>query len=105
MKKTMTALLASLTFAAAAASAHGATLHQRSSNLEHRIRQGVIDGSLTRMEANRLQRRLWRVERIESSYRRNGLAGWERRDLQHRYDNISQAVRLQRHDDQRRRSW
>jgi hypothetical protein len=103
MMKTMAAVLAGLYLLGTAGAAQAAGLGQRASNLERRIGQGVIDGSLTRAESSRLQRRLWRIERIEHRYRRHGLTEWERQDLRRRYNGLSVQVNRQRHDRQHRR--
>jgi len=101
----ITTALVSATLAIAApcaTSAHAEPVGQRVRNLDYRIDMGVRNGSLTRAEASRLRTRLANVRRLEWRYRRNGLSTWERRDLNRRYDALSRAVRIQRHDRQTR---
>lgn len=106
MKKTMTAMIAGsmavLSLSAAAQAAPWQSINQRQANLNHRIDNGIRDGSLTRREADRLRSKLYRLERLERQYRRNGLNWRERRDLDRRFDALSAQIRSQRHDDQNR---
>lgn len=107
MKTIATAILAAATMAVAiptvASAAPAQSVNQRERNLRSRIDMGVRNGALTRAEASRLRTRLANLERLEWRYRRNGLTGWERRDLDMRFDALSRSVRVQRHDWQRRR--
>lgn len=66
---------------------------------------GVRNGSLTRVEATRLRAESRQIAQFEYRYRRtNGLQGWERNDLDRRFDNLSRKIRMERHDrDDRRR--
>ena len=72
--------------------------NQRQYRLEHRIDQGLRNGSLSRAEAYRLNIQLRETARLEYRYRRDGLSGWERADLDRRFDRISAAIRYERHD-------
>ncbi|MDR7114759.1 hypothetical protein [Caulobacter sp. BE254] len=104
MKRTLLALAALATVAAAPLAAQAApwqTINQRQANLEHRIDQGVRNGSLTRGEALRLRGEFRSLSRLEASYRRsNGLSMRERADLDARFDRLSRQVRIERHDRQ-----
>jgi len=103
--KLVTTALVSATLAIAApwaTTALAQPVGRRVQNLDYRIDLGVRNGSLTRAEASRLRTRLANVRRLEWRYRHNGLSTWERRDLNRRYDALSQAVRVQRHDRQTR---
>ena len=104
MKRTLLALAALATVAAAPLAAQAApwqTINQRQANLEHRIDQGVRNGSLTRGEALRLRGEFRSLSRLEASYRRsNGLSMRERADLDARFDRVSRQVRIERHDRQ-----
>jgi hypothetical protein len=73
----------------------------RVARLDQRIDRGIRDGDLTRNEAWRLKGELRDTARLETRYRRNGLNGWERNDLDRRYDRISAQVRYERHDGDR----
>jgi Ni/Co efflux regulator RcnB len=70
----------------------------RVARLDQRIDVGVRSGGLTRNEAWRLKGDLRETARLESRYRRGGLSGWERADLDRRYDRISAQIRYERHD-------
>lgn len=102
MKRTLLALAALAAVAAAPLAAQAApwqTINQRQANLEHRIDQGVHNGSLTRSEALRLRGEFRSLSRLEASYRRsNGLSMRERADLDARFDRLSRQVRIERHD-------
>ena len=70
----------------------------RVARLDDRIDRGIRSGGLTRNEAWRLKGELRETARLESRYRRGGLSGWEREDLDRRYDRISAQIRYERHD-------
>lgn len=78
------------------------SINQRQANLERRIDQGVRRGDLTRAEAARLRGDFRQLLRLEGQYRRSGggLDLRERRDLDHRFDRLSQRIYGQRHDRQ-----
>ncbi len=107
MRKPLTALvvgsIALLGIAGTAQAAPWQSINQRQANLEQRIDAGVRDGSLTRREADRLRGEFFRIERLEHTYRRNGLSWRERQDLDRRFNALSGQIRVQRHDDQTRR--
>jgi hypothetical protein len=89
--------------AVASAQAYGRGGYQdvggdRVARLDQRIDVGVRSGGLTRNEAWRLKGDLRETARLESRYRRGGLSGWERADLDRRYDRISAQIRYERHD-------
>jgi hypothetical protein len=70
----------------------------RVARLDQRIDMGIRSGGLSRSEAWRLKGDLRETARLESRYRRGGLSGWERADLDRRYDRISAQIRYERHD-------
>jgi hypothetical protein len=80
----------------------GWDLGRREAWLQQRIERGVADGSLTRMEAHRVQRELNGI-RMEERHlrRRNGgpLRPDDRERLQARLDNLSEHIRWARHND------
>jgi len=105
--KIVTALITAATMAVAlpaAANAQGwQSINQRQVNLYSRIDMGVRNGSLTRAEASSLKMRFANIERLEYRYRAShGLSMAERRDLDRRFDALSNSIRIQRHDRQRR---
>ncbi|WP_066686746.1 hypothetical protein [Caulobacter sp. CCH9-E1] len=100
MKKILIPIVTVSALAAATlpAVASAQPINQRQDQLERRIDIGLRNGSLTRSEAHRLRAELRDTERLEHRYRRNGLSGWERADLDRRFDRISAQVRYERHD-------
>jgi hypothetical protein len=102
MKRTLLALAALATVAAAPLAAQAApwqSINQRQANLDHRIDQGVRNGSLTRSEALRLRGEFRSISRLEASYRRsNGLSMRERADLDARFDRLSRQIKIERRD-------
>jgi hypothetical protein len=68
--------------------------------LERRIDRGVQRGDLTPREARRLLMQVRHVARLEARYRMNGLSGWERADLDQRFDRITAQIRFERNDRQ-----
>lgn len=105
MKHALTALAAvsSLTMAAPAFAQAWMPIEARQAMLERRIDRGLDDGSLTRREAMRLRAEFRDIERLEDRYRSTrGLQGWERADLDRRFDRLSQQIRFERRDDQGR---
>lgn len=73
----------------------------RVARLDQRIDMGIRSGGLTRPEARRLKGELRETARLEARYRRGGLTGWERADLDRRFDRISTQIRYERHDGDR----
>ena len=70
----------------------------RVAQLDQRIDVGIRSGGLTRNEASRLKGELRQTARLEYRYRSGGLSGWERADLDRRFDRISSQIRYERHD-------
>ena len=108
----MKKLIASLAIASAAmiaaapASAQGwgrdGNIQQRLQRIEVRIDRNFQRGSLTRNEASRLRAEANGVQRLAWRYSRNGLTGWEHRDLERRVDRLQNQLQRQRFDDDRR---
>jgi hypothetical protein len=100
MKKILISIAAvsALAAATAPAIASAQSINDRQAQLDRRIDMGVRNGSLTRSEAYRLRGQLRDTARLERDYRRGGLSGWERADLDRRFDRISAQVRYERHD-------
>lgn len=80
-------------------------IHRRVANLDRRIDQGVRNGALTRREASSLKAELNGLVRLERQYSRNGLSRQEVRDLDYRFDRLSQRVRIERRDRDGRGRW
>jgi hypothetical protein len=77
------------------------SINLRQTMLDRRIDRGLRDGTLTRGEATRLQREFRDVVRLEARYRNTGgLQGWERADLDRRFDRLSAQIRVERADSQ-----
>jgi len=100
MKKILIPIVAVSALAAATvpAVASAQSINQRQDMLERRIDMGVRNHSLTRSEAGRLRAQLRDTARLEAQYRRGGLSGWERADLDRRFDRIGAQIRYERHD-------
>jgi Ni/Co efflux regulator RcnB len=104
MKRFLIPALAAVSLAAASPAAASAApwspINERQANLDQRIDAGVHNGSLTRMEAVRLRAQFRNLNRLEANYRRTGggLSGWERADLNRRFDRLSAQIRVERHD-------
>src|SRR4051794_23278819 len=77
------------------------SINERQARLDQRIDQGLRSGQLTRGEAYRLRREFQRIAYLETRYRANGLSGWERADLDRRFDVLSQQIRAERRDGDR----
>jgi hypothetical protein len=101
------AVAASALAVAAPASAQAwQSINQHQANLDQRIDAGVRNGSLTRNEAVRLRAEFRDIARLEARYRSSyGLSLAERRDLDRRFDLLSQRIRYERHDRQDRDRW
>lgn len=77
------------------------SINERQARLDRRIDQGLRNGQLTRREAYRLRSEFRRIAYLENRYRSNGLSGWERADLDRRFDALSAQIRYERRDGER----
>lgn len=77
------------------------SINDRQARLDERIDRGVRSGQLTRREAYRLRSEFNSLARLEARYRYNGLSGWERADLDRRFDALSAQIRFERRDGER----
>ncbi|MEQ1818380.1 MAG: hypothetical protein ABL871_07190 [Terricaulis sp.] len=92
-----------LAIAAPASAQQWQSINQRQANIDQRIDAGVRSGDLTRQEAVRLRGEFNDLARLEANYRSSyGLSDSERRDLDMRFDRLSQQVRFERNDRQDR---
>lgn len=103
---TISTLLAALLAGASAMPAFAAErergINARQDTQQHRIRQGVRQGDLTRGEARGLQREARDVRREERVFRADGrLDARERRHLHRDLDRVSRDIYRERHDSQR----
>lgn len=101
MKKILLSITAVSALAAATAipaAASAQSFDHRLDRLERRIDRGLRSGSLSRGEAYRLHAQLRETAHLEHRYRRGGLTGWERADLDRRFDRISAQIRFERYD-------
>ncbi len=109
MKKflALAAAVGALAVAAPASAQSRQNINARQANLDARIDAGVRNGNLTRNEAMRLRDEFRDIARLEVRYRAsNGLSQAERRDLDRRFDSLSQRVRFERNDrDERGNRW
>lgn len=78
-------------------------INARLNNLDRRIDVGLRNGQLSRREAARLRGEFNSLLRLEASYRRGGLTGWERADLDRRFDRLAAQIRAERRDRDNRR--
>lgn len=101
MRKLLTAM-AAVSALAVSVPAMAQTFSDRAQRLEDRIEAGRADGSLSWREARDLRTRLRNIERLEDDYAANGLSRWEARDLDNRYDDLSNDIYAERRDTQYR---
>ncbi len=64
-------------------------LDDRASQIDQRIDEGLRDGSLTYSEARTLRSQLRYDQRLQSEYQDEGMSNWQARDLNRRYDELS----------------
>ena len=83
------------------AQANTPRVDQREANQERRIEQGEASGSLTRREANRLERGQQHVENMENRAKADGVVTRQERAQLHRaQDRQSNRIYAQKHDRQ-----
>ena len=82
---------------------NGGGLNGDQARLAQRIERAAYNGRISRREAQNLRAQLEDYQRLEWRYRRDGLSGWERRDLQNRLDRIERNLRDERWDRDGRR--
>lgn len=76
----------------------GYNLNRRQVQLDHRIEIGARRGLITRREAANLREHSYEIARLEARYRFDGLNGWERADLDRRFDRLEMRIDRQLHD-------
>lgn len=97
------ALAMAATFATPAAAApnwhtNGAEIRRDISQLDNRIDRALKNRTISRVEAQRLQRNVDELQRLYSVYSRNGLSRSEIQTLQIRIDRVQQQLRHERRD-------
>jgi hypothetical protein len=108
MKRTLLSLLAASSLAVALPAVANAqnwtSINERQANLDQRIDNGVRNGDLTRAEADMLRADFNRLAHMEVDYRTSapGLTLAETQDLDRRFDALSQRIRVERADTERR---
>jgi len=83
----------------------GGGLNAEQARLSERIDRAAWNGRISRREAQNLRWQMSEYERIEWRYRRDGLSGWERRDLEQRLHHIRRDLREDRRDGGHRDRW
>jgi hypothetical protein len=76
------------------------SVNARQRELDDRIDAGVRSGRLTTREARNLRREYRHIAQLERRYRRNGLSGSERADLDLRFDRLATHIRWEATDNQ-----
>ncbi|HEY8614942.1 hypothetical protein [Phenylobacterium sp.] len=90
---------AALTLSAGAATAQPwMSIDERVARMDERIDAGVRTGELSRSEAMSLRAEFRDLVNMEARYRAGGLSGWERQDLDRRFDQLSMRIRDNRRD-------
>ena len=74
------------------------SIDARQSDLDRRIDAGVQEGQITRDEAAHLRDDFRQLLTLQDSFRANGLNAGERRELDQRFEALSDRVRAERHD-------
>ena len=103
MKKLLMSAMAAGLLAGAAAPALAqswVSINQRQAQLDHRIDQGVRNGTLTRNEAASLRDQFRSIVALEATYRRTGgvFTTAERVDLDRRMNALGARIRAERSD-------
>jgi hypothetical protein len=75
-------------------------INQRQRNQQHRIGEGIENGSLNPREAARLERAEARFNRQEARLRQGGLSRRERARLENEQDRLSRRIYREKHDRQ-----
>jgi hypothetical protein len=95
MRKILIALATGGALAAAAAPAmaqYAADSMQREENIRDRIASEVRDGDLTYSQATQLRGELRQIERLDASYRDDGMSDWQAQDIDSRLDRLDSRL-------------
>lgn len=74
------------------------SINARERMIENRIYAGMRSGRLSEREAGRIRAEFGDIVRLEARYRRNGLNGWERADLNRRFDRLNALITAEARD-------
>ena len=74
------------------------SINARQRMIENRIYAGMRSGRLSEREAGRIRAEFGDIVRLEARYRRNGLNGWERADLDRRFDRLDALITAEARD-------
>ncbi len=100
MKRILTIAIAASALTAAVPALAQSYLDDRATQADQRIDNGERDGSLTVSEADTLRARLHDIERQQDRYQSDGMSNWQSRDLERRYDSLSDQIYGMRHNTQ-----
>jgi hypothetical protein len=81
----------------------GYQIERQLDQLRDRIHRAEDRDAISKREEDRLLRQARFIDRLHDRYRRNGLTGWEMRDLQNRIHALRQNIRFERRDGDNRR--
>lgn len=109
MKTTFSILLASLVIVSGHAAAervvrpHDPNVNARQLRQDHRVKQGVRSGALTKDEAGKLREERRSVRQEEHAYKSDGtLTRDERKDLHQDLNTLSKDIYSEKHDAEQR---
>ena len=109
MKTTLSILLASLVIISGQAYAerphrpHDPGVNARQERQQHRVKQGVRSGELTRDEARQLREERRAIRQEERAYKSDGkLTREERKDLHQDLNDLSKDIYTEKHDGDKR---
>jgi hypothetical protein len=96
------AAVVSLGLALSSAPAFAQNVNKRQARQQHRIAEGIENGSLTPKETARLERQEARINQLEAKDRQSGggLSPKERKELNHLLNTESHRIYKQKHDGQ-----
>ncbi len=92
MNRLLTAAIAVSALAAAAPVMAQTHFDDRASQLDQRIDDAVHDGRLSGSDARLLRSELRSDQRLQDQYESDGMAGWQRRELERRFDRLSDNI-------------
>jgi hypothetical protein len=96
------AAVVSLGLALSAAPTFAQNINKRQARQQHRIAEGIENGSLTPKETARLERQETRINQLEAKDRKSGggLSPQERKQLNRMLNSESHRIYAQKHDGQ-----
>jgi hypothetical protein len=92
MNRLLTAAIAVSALAAAAPVMAQSHYDDRAIQLDQRIDNGVQEGRLSWSDARALRAQLHSAQRLENQYQYDGMSSWQRRDLNRRFDHLSDNI-------------